>query len=141
MKIKVPIQLVEIEPGNFHLILPSVFSKGQQLNWVVDTGASKTAFDKNLSELYELAGHETEELLTAGIGENKIETSIAYLNGFSLGKLHIKQLKVALLDLSHVNKLYKNSTNLEICGLLGGDFLMNYKAIIDYKKELLILSD
>ena len=141
MKYKIPIRVVELEPNNYHLIIQSEFGAGQTLNWVIDTGASKTAFDKNLADFYELSEHETEELHTAGIGDKQIETSIGHLKKFTIGKLAIVALKVALLDLSHVNKLYKKSTNLEICGLLGSDFLMKHKATIDYKKAILILNN
>jgi hypothetical protein len=46
-------------------------------------------------------------------------------------------MKVALLDLSHINELYKRATDLEICGLIGGDFLTKHHALIDYKRKIM----
>ncbi|RIH66342.1 hypothetical protein D1164_05380 [Mariniphaga sediminis] len=139
MKIKVPLQIVELEDDNFHLVVSGSFSNGTTGYWVVDTGASKTVFDKNLEEGYDTSDEEADEVHTAGIGEKPIETTIAYLKPFSLGKLKIETLRVALLDLSHINQLYSRATNLHICGLIGGDFLMKHKAIVDYKRKVLVL--
>ncbi|MCD6354279.1 MAG: retropepsin-like domain-containing protein [Prolixibacteraceae bacterium] len=140
MKIKIPIQLIELEEGNFHILVTARFSDGTSGNWAIDTGASKTVFDKNLSEKLAAASEESmEEILSAGISETRVETTPGTLNTFFLGKLKIKKQKVALLDLTHINELYEKTTGQTICGLLGGDFLLNYKATIDYKNLTLKL--
>lgn len=139
MKIKIPLQVVELEDDNFHLVVNSVFHDGTNGFWVVDTGASKSVFDKNLEKFYAPADESADQLHTAGIGEKPIETAIANLHPFSLGKFKVENLKVALLDLSHINKLYSKTTSLTICGLLGGDFLMKHRAIIDYRKKTMVL--
>lgn|SRR5690606_2480356 len=139
MKFKIPLQIVELEDDNYHLVVQSVFDDKSTGFWVVDTGASKTVFDKNLENLYFSEEENTDQLHTAGIGDKPIETTVAVLNLFSLGKLKVEKLKVALLDLTHINKLYSKATNLHICGLLGGDFLMKYQALIDYPKKTMTL--
>ena len=139
MKIKIPLQIIELEEGNFHIIAKGKFNDGNIGLWAIDTGASKTVFDKNLNDKYESLGEEADEIHTAGVGEKPLTTTLGNLNGMKLGKLETGNLKVALLDLSHINKLYKKATDLEICGLIGGDFLMKYRAIIDYKRKILIL--
>lgn len=141
MRIKIPINIIELEPDNYHIIITSEFSDLKKGNWVIDTGASKTVFDKNLNEFYDLLEGETDEIHTAGIGGEPQTISLAHLKFVQIGKLIIKNLNVALLDLSHINKLYANTTDLEICGLIGGDFLMKYKAVIDYKKQVLFLNN
>lgn len=139
MRIKIPIDIVELELNNYHPIVSCTFSDGSIGKWVIDTGASKTVFDKNLSGKFFDNQQETEELHSAGVNQQPIETTTGYLKSFLLGKLKVDNLKVALLDLSHINKLYSKTTDLEICGLLGSDFLMRYKAVVDYKKSKLIL--
>lgn len=139
MRIKIPMQIVELEADNYHLIVSSVFSDGVSVNWVIDTGASKSVFDKILDEYYSVLEDESDEIHTAGIGEEPLDTSMALLRTVQIGKLKTEEMKVALLDLSHINELYSKTTNLKICGLIGGDFLMKYKASIDYKKQVLIL--
>ena len=132
-------QLIELENDNFHLIVTSVFTDGTTGYWAVDTGASKTVFDKNLDTMYSASEEKADEVHTAGISEKPLETVIAYLKPFSIEKLKEKNLRVALLDLSHINKLYSKAARLNICGLLGGDFLMKYEAILDYRKRIMIL--
>jgi len=141
MRIKIPIQIIELESDNFHIIVSSVFFNGFIGNWVIDTGASKTIFDKTLLEYYSVLNDESDEIHTAGIQEKPVETLMAMLKSVQFGKLKIDELKVALLDLSHINRLYSKATNIKICGLIGGDLLMNYKGVIDYKKQVLILYD
>lgn len=140
MKIKIPLQIVELEEGNFHLITNAKFSDGINRYWAIDTGASKTVFDKNLEDYYNISEEKTEEIHSAGIGEKPLITSIGNMNSFSLGRFKVENLKVALIDLSHINQLYYRATNIEICGLIGGDFLVKHKAIIDYKKKILQLN-
>jgi len=139
MKIKIPLQIIELEEGNFHIIATGKFNDGSTGFWAIDTGASKTVFDKNLSGKYEDTDEEADEIQTAGVGEKPLSTTLGILPEMKFGKLQTRNLKVALLDLSHINKLYKKATNLEICGLIGGDFLMKHQAVINYKQKLLIL--
>lgn len=140
MKIKIPLQIIELEEENFHLIITTTFSDGTNGNWVIDTGASKTVFDKTLLGKYTILKDEPDEVHTIGIGESSLETSMAFLNTVEFGKFKIEDMKVALLDLSHINELYSKVGNLKICGLIGGDVLMKYRAMIDYKKRLLVLT-
>jgi hypothetical protein len=139
MKFNVHLQIIELEDDNFHLVVSSVLSDGTEGLWVVDTGASKTVFDKNLSENYIIDSKGTEEVHTAGIGEKPLETETGRLRSFSLGKLKVESLWVALLNLSHINSFYSKATSLKICGLIGSDFLLKHQAVIDYKKKLLRL--
>ncbi|MDB4582810.1 retroviral-like aspartic protease family protein [Draconibacterium sp.] len=141
MRTIIPIHLIELEPDNFHVTISSFFPDGQTRNWVIDTGASKTVFDKRLEEYFSVLEGESDEIHTAGNNEQPQEISMALLAQLQIGKLKIENFKVALLDLSHINELYSKSTNLKICGLIGGDFLMKYKAVIDYKKKRLVLSN
>lgn len=139
MKIKIPIQLIELEAQNFHILVRSRFADDALGIWVIDTGASKTVFDKNLTSYYSELGGEQEELHTAGICEQTLETSLGVLEPVSFGKRKIKSLKVALLDLTHINELYKKAANLQLCGLIGSDFLLQHKAVLDYGKRELVL--
>ena len=133
-------QIIELEEDNYHLIVSSGFHNGTKGNWVIDTGASKSVFDKTLDEYYSVLEGESDEIHTAGIGEDPLETSMALLKSLQIGELKIEDMKVALLDLSHINELYSKATDIKISGLIGGDFLMKYKASINYKKQVLILN-
>ncbi len=139
MQIKIPLQITEIDPDNYHIIISGSFTDNETADWIVDTGASKTVFDKNLVEYYSVLEGEMDEIHTAGIEDQPQEISLAVLKSMQIGKFKIENFKVALLDLSHINKIYSKATNHRICGLIGGDFLMKYRAVINYKKRVLVL--
>lgn len=140
MRIKIPIQIIELEKHNFHIAITCRFFDGTAGLWIIDTGASKTVFDKNRIDYYTDSGEE-EEIHSVGISDQPLKSAIAKLKSLQFEKLNIQQLKVALLDLAHINEVYQKVTNLEICGLIGSDFLLKYKAVIDYKKRRLILKN
>jgi hypothetical protein len=139
MKLKAALQVIELENDSFHLVLASVFTGGEIGYWIIDTGASKTVFDLNLKTMYDSAGEETDQVHTAGIGDEPIHTAIGRLHSFSIADYKVEALRVALLDLSHINRYYSHAAKIKICGLLGSDFLIKYNAVVDYKKKQLIL--
>lgn len=139
MRVKIPLQIIELEDENFHLLVTGVFTDGSRVNWIIDTGASKSVFDIKLTKQYEKLDTQTEEIHSAGIGTNPLETSLARLKSFHLGKLKIQSPKMAILDLTHINELYTKAVQIKIAGLLGGDFLVKYEAMIDYKRKKIIL--
>lgn len=139
MRYKIPIKIVELESGNYHLLVESVFADGKKGFWVIDTGASKTVFDKNLSR-YFIDDNETgEELHGAMPTETPLESTIGTLGKVRFEKFELKNAKVALLDLDHINALYDRTCGIKICGLLGSDVLVKNEALIDYKRKLLVL--
>lgn len=139
MRYKIPIRIVELESDNYHLIVESDFADGEKGNWVIDTGASKTVFDKNLAHQFAECDEIGEELHAAIANETPMQTTFAHLEFMQFGKVKLNNLKVALLDLDHINTLYEETCGMKICGLLGSDILFQYKAVIDYKKKHLIL--
>ncbi len=59
--------------------------------------------------------------------------------GLVLGDFEIKDDKMILLDLSHVNESYKLMKLKPVDGVIGGDILKKYKAVIDYGKKVLVV--
>lgn len=140
MKYTIPLELVELEDHNYHLTVVSQFGGGREGMWIIDSGASKTVFDESLKELYiPVSMDESLQIQSAGIGEDRLETTLGELQPFSIGEYEHPSLQVALIDLSHINKLYYHVTSKEICGLIGSDFLLSHRAIIDYGKMELVL--
>lgn len=139
MKIKIPLQVITIEKGNCHLIAAGKFIDGNTNYWALDTGASTTVFDKNLVHYY-VSEEYSENIQSVGIGEKPMESRYAVMQPFMLGKYKVKNLKVALFDLTHINEFYHRTTTCpSICGLIGSDFFLKYKAVINYKYKVLTL--
>ena len=134
-----PIQLIELEDENYHILLETEFLNGIKGKWAIDTGASKSVFDQNQNELFELVYQANTEVQSAGIGEDQIDTKSGTLTVFKLGDLILNNWSVAIIDLQYVNRLYKQFANETIFGLLGSDFLVRFQARIDYKKLLLTI--
>ncbi len=139
MSYSIPIEVIELELDNYHILVDARFPGGEVGKWVIDTGASKSIFDENLSKYFEIVDGKTEELHSAGFQDEPIKSRMAKLKTFYFGKRKVEGMKAAVMDLSHINALYSKTTNVHICGLLGSDALMHFKAVIDYRRKRLVL--
>ena len=129
----VPLQLIELEDDNYHILIETEFQNGEKGKWAIDTGASKTVFDIHHDQYYRLTEQLNTEIKSAGLGETQIDTLSGVLPILKLGVLKLDDWPVAIIDMQYVNKLYSQFTNEVIVGLLGSDFLVQHKAIIDFK--------
>ena len=138
--IQIPLQIIDLEDDGFHpLVEVVVFGKPHTV--VLDTGASRTAFDKSiLLEANNEATFKDSGKLSTGLGTNAMVSSTLILHDLHIGTLHIPDFEVAVLDLSSINHAYSQLNLPTILGVLGGDVLMKYKAVIDYGKSTLILN-
>jgi predicted aspartyl protease len=137
--VQVPLQIIDLHEDGFHpLIEIAVF--GKSFIVVLDTGASKTAFDQNmLMQANDGAVLTLSDRLSTGLGTNSMASSTATIHDLSIGGLLIAEFEVAVLDLSTINIAYSQLGHPEVLGVLGGDILMKYKAVIDYGKQVLNL--
>jgi hypothetical protein len=136
----IPLTVLKLEDDGFHLLVEVVVFN-QRFNAVLDTGASKTVFDKTIIEQY--ANHEhilLSEHLSTGLGTNTMESYTLLLPELKLGELILNDYKVAILDLSSINKAYEMLKLEPILGVIGGDLLKKYKAIINYDIAMLTLN-
>ena len=140
MTIRIPLQLLNIEGDGFHLQL-KVKVNGKSALMIVDTGASRTVFDrtelKKFLKTEEISEHDR---LSTGLGTSEMQSQVVKLGSFSLGKLKLEQFDAVVLDLSHVNHTYSAIGFSPIIGVLGSDVLVAGKAVIDFRKKSLALS-
>ncbi len=107
---------------------------------IIDTGASKTVFDKIRLEKYVSAKNFVKhESLSSGLGTNTMTSQLTTIKKLKIGDLVIDDYKTVLLDLSHVNKSYAQIGLKPVDGVLGSDILLTYHAVIDYDKKVLKL--
>jgi len=139
--ITVPLQIIDLHEDGFHpLVNISVFDV--PFTVVLDTGASKTAFDQSLLLLAnENANVISSDKLSTGLGTNTMESSTALIDDMYIGELLVEPFEVAVLDLSTINIAYSQLGHPEVLGVLGGDILMKYKAVIDYGKASITLKN
>lgn len=135
----IPLRIIDLQEDGFHpLVEISVF--GKPFTVVLDTGASKTAFDQTmLLQADEHAVVTMSDRLSTGLGTNTMTSSTAMIHDLYIGEFKIDKFEVAVLDLSTINIAYKQLGHPEVLGVLGGDILMKYKAVIDYGEQVIIL--
>ncbi len=140
--VKVPLEILNLHGDGFHLLVEVVVF-GQIFKAVLDTGASRTVFDKTI--MVDLMGQETllelTETLSTGLGTNSMQSFSLLVPKLQIGKLHITNFTTAAIDLSSINYAYEEMDLKRVIGVIGGDILMEYKAIIDYSKAILKLFD
>ncbi len=135
MQIYVPLQIIDLNADGFHPLV-DININGKPFTMVIDTGASKTALDKNLFiSANKKATLNASETLSTGLGTNTMKSYTTTISDFHIGDLQITDFEVAVLDLSTINIAYEQMGHQQVLGVLGGDVLMQYKAVIDYGKK------
>lgn len=138
---KIPFERIKLQADGYHIITEvTLFDKTFKL--VIDTGASKTVLDKTTLLESGIAedNFENTDILSTGLGTNTMESFMLTIPEIKLHDWRINNFTVAVLDLSSINFAY-NQIGLEpVIGVLGGDILQQYGAIIDYKKQTLTLN-
>lgn len=138
--IEVPINIISIEDDGFHLIAEGLIN-GKSARFVVDTGASRTVFDKErILDYIDNPEFNEKEGLSAGIGGTDISSFIFKLEELSFGELSIKDYQAVAMDLSNVNNSYAMLNIPPVDGVLGGDLLYKHKAVISYKLKKMRLT-
>lgn len=139
MKINIPLHIIDMQGDGYHLLVEVKIGR-TRYKVVLDTGASKTVFDQTmLTKANADIVIESTDRLSAGLGTLSMASYTAILPIFRIGRLHLPNFEVAVLDLSTINQAYAQLNHPEVLGVLGGDILMQYDAVIDYGKTKLRL--
>jgi predicted aspartyl protease len=137
MRVSVPLQIIDLNGDGFHPLL-NIKVYGKTFTVVLDTGASKTAFDKGLLlKANKKTLINDSDILSTGLGTNNMQSFTATIHDMRIGRLKIPEFQVAVLDLSTINIAYTQLGHPQVLGVLGGDILMKYKAVIDYGKQVI----
>jgi len=139
MRVRIPIQIINIENNGCHIVVQAKFGNHKKGLLIIDTGASKTVFDSTLVESVTKPFETDQDIQSTGIDATFVQSRLAILKKIEMGDFKSFNLLVVLIDLSNITKLYKKINNKKIWGLLGSDFLSYHKAKIDYEKNELSL--
>lgn len=131
----VPLTLINLQDDGFHLLVEIVVF-GEKQFAVVDTGASRSVFDKGLMEKNITDLSVSEETQAATIFSTST-TLLGIIPKLKIGALTLKSYAGVALDLQGVNDTYLQLGHPAIAAIIGGDILMAYQAKIDYQKKLL----
>ena len=135
---KTKLNVVELESGDFHTLVRGSVA-GQPIRIVLDTGASHSCMDaayaQSLMPQLPTAPHDG---VTAGIGGDDFTVRIADVPDFRLGRFHLPCYQnMALLDFTYINTAYRRLRRKPIQMILGNDFFVNHKAVINYHDNYL----
>lgn len=144
--VTIPLKVLNLHDDGFHLLVEVVIF-GHLFNAVLDTGASRTVFDKSTVERY-LSDDVTilqTDLHSTGLGTNTMVSYSLTVPDLRIGVdrsekgnkaqvLHLKNFEAAILDLSTINHAYSLMELDPVIGVIGGDILTRYGGIIDYRK-------
>jgi predicted aspartyl protease len=130
----VPLELINLNDDGFHLLVEVVVF-GHSFNAVLDTGASKTVFDKETIETFSKGGElMASDRVSTGLGANNMESHSIILPSLKIGKMKLKNFEAAVLDLTTIKQAYSSLNLPPIIGVIGGDILNSHQAIINYRK-------
>ena len=138
--IELPINIINIEGDGFHLIAEGMINN-KPARFVVDTGASRTVFDKDrILNYIDNPEFNEKEGISAGIGGTDLSSFIFNIEELSFGDLKINDYQAVAMDLSNVNNSYAMIKLPPVDGVLGGDLMKKYQAVINYKLKKMRLT-
>lgn len=136
--ISIPLKLINLQDDGFHLLVEIIVFNETHFA-VLDTGASRSVFDKTIIEKHLSETLQVSEEINAATLFTTTTTIQATIPEIRIGTLKIKNYETVAFDLQSVTETYQQFGHPPIIGIIGGDILMQYKAIIHYSKLLLRL--
>jgi len=140
MKTILPLEIFPIENDGYHIKV-IIKINGKEACMILDTGASRTVFDETrITSFVTDNVVEEQNRLSSGLGTNTMTSKKVAIEKLQLGEIEVTNYNGTVLDLVHVNQSYEKLDLTPVDGILGGDILNDYQAIIDYaKKELTLI--
>ena len=136
----IPLELLKIKDilRDGRHIFCRVHIKNKELRMLVDTGASMTVFD-NRKKISDNEQEDNEQVISA-VGGSDIKSKYIIIDEMIIDDIVIKDYKTILMSLGHINSHFRINGLPLIDGILGGDILSDYKAVIDYENREMKLS-
>ncbi|MCK4409857.1 MAG: aspartyl protease family protein, partial [Candidatus Eisenbacteria sp.] len=123
--VDVPFQFIER-----HIFLPVTVDCDESL-WVLDSGASASVIDRDYAE--SLGLELSSEIKGQGAG-NTVDVAFATLPPFSVRGIKFEEQQIAVIELAG---LFESTSDLDVRGILGYDFLSRFVTRVDYANEML----
>lgn len=134
-----PLHILPIENQGYQIVLRAVINNHAAC-LLVDTGASHTLFDRQRLERFgPLDTNHSVTYQAKGLG-NEIDSFILDIGNFNFNGHSIDDYHAILMDLDALSDIYAELLGEPIHGILGGDLLYQFNAIINYKKQVVKLA-
>jgi hypothetical protein len=137
----IPIRVLTVDKEGYHLMVTAVVN-GYDMHLLIDTGATLTVLDINRARtVFPEKKFEIYNKFFMGIGTSNIKTFCTSIDQICFDTFSIQNKSVILIDMTTINTAYAAFDLPRIDGIVGGDILNQYKAVIDYDTATLTLSD
>ncbi|MFQ5776922.1 MAG: TIGR02281 family clan AA aspartic protease [Terriglobia bacterium] len=118
------------------IILVPTFVNGRgPYDFVLDTGASVTVLSAALAQSIGIKSGGAKEGMGCGAG-GKVELSTGHVKSLAIGGAKQENLQVAIADLSALSQ----AVGAQLEGIVGYNYLKDFKVTIDYSKTSLSLA-
>lgn len=106
--------------------------------FIVDTGASNSCVNFLSAKKFKINYTKSNE--KAYSATNQIsKTFFSNYNELKIGDCVKNNFKIILFDMTHINSSLEDEGMTKVDGIIGGDILNEFKAIIDYENGILSL--
>ena len=140
MSVEIPFEVIYLmDENNVHIAVNALLN-GVPARLVVDTGASHSCLCKKTFKSVCKKANTIKADAVMGIGKSKLNNQLVEIQRFELGELRIDNYHFLMIQLSHINKVLEIMDLQPIHGLLGGDILLKYNAVIDYNERKIVFS-
>lgn len=127
---------IRLSQKSGHIITKAAIN-GDSGRFIIDTGASASCVDQSLIEKFKLTSIDINQKI--GTASGSLTPQIAHDNIMQLGTWQDDDCSVLTMDMSFINQALKAERMRSIQGLLGADFLIKSRAIIDYSGKNIYL--
>ncbi|MDD2633971.1 MAG: aspartyl protease family protein [Bacteroidales bacterium] len=136
---KTPLKICHIEGGGNHILIKANANKNKCF-LLIDTGASNSVFDSNAKAFRDTILADIENDNQSSGFNSKIENlSTGQIKSLNISYFRISEFNAIFTPLDYINQLYQSLNLPIISGIIGCDFLIKYKAIIDLSDNIMVL--
>jgi predicted aspartyl protease len=128
-----PVSPYEEQPLSFNfvreslVVIPVLLNGRGPYRFLVDTGATHSIMAGHVAAELNLPAGKSETLITAG---GRVPVSICSIETIQIGGLRIAQTQIAVMSTDLLSALH-------VDGIIGADYLKQFKISIDYTHRLL----
>lgn len=120
-----------------HLLLRGAIN-GQQVTWVVDTGAEISVMAAESFDRFNLPSRSTNSRMIDASGD-RIALRHARLENVMFGDVNVTVFDISIAPLGKVREFFRDGQGRPVDGILGMDFLTTGKALLDSGSGLIYL--
>ncbi|HRS18071.1 MAG TPA: hypothetical protein P5243_01105 [Bacteroidales bacterium] len=131
---------INLDAEGIHILAPCTIKSqnNTEAYLIIDTGASKSVFDTTYLHNNDYVEIETESIESSHITD-MISGTIIKIHSICIDNRDYFDFEALSMSLSHINSIYSQFVSKPVIGLIGGNFLQKYNAVISYSNMTLQL--